>query len=152
MVSLPSQLAVMEVMRFCSRFSLSAFSSKALPYFQVPTVGGNGGTGSGKSGEVKVTVDNDIATHGNNSSGIIAQSIGGSGGDGGFSTSVSLALSAKQAISLGASVGGNGGDANTANTVSVNNSESIETTGNSSSAILAQSINGSGGNGDLLQI
>ncbi|MCW8039873.1 ESPR-type extended signal peptide-containing protein [Acinetobacter entericus] len=131
---------------FAAGLSLSASLEGAPAFSSAVTVGGNGGTG-GKSGEVKVTVDNDIATHGNNSSGIIAQSIGGSGGDGGFSTSVSLALSAKQAISLGASVGGNGGDANTANTVSVNNSGSIETTGNSSSAILAQSINGSGGNG-----
>ncbi|WOE40768.1 ESPR-type extended signal peptide-containing protein [Acinetobacter chinensis] len=131
---------------FAAGLSLSASLEGAPAFSSAVTVGGNGGTG-GKSGEVKVTVDNDIVTHGNNSSGIIAQSIGGSGGDGGFSTSVSLALSAKQAISLGASVGGNGGDANTANTVSVNNSGSIETTGNSSSAILAQSINGSGGNG-----
>ncbi|AXY57413.1 hypothetical protein CDG60_13070 [Acinetobacter chinensis] len=131
---------------FAAGLSLSASLEGAPAFSSAVTVGGNGGTG-GKSGEVKVTVDNDIVTHGNNSFGIIAQSIGGSGGDGGFSTSVSLALSAKQAISLGASVGGNGGDANTANTVSVNNSGSIETTGNSSSAILAQSINGSGGNG-----
>ena len=110
-------------------------------------IGGPGGQG-GKGGVVTVTAYQDITTHGDSSIGVMAQSIGGGGGNGGMAVSGTLAFS-ESAGATGVSVGGAGGDGNTANAATVDNYGAITTWGRDSIGILAQSIGGSGGNGGL---
>ena len=125
-------------------------------------VGGNGGTG-GTGGNVTVnsvggstgatvtgfTDTFTIATAGSNSSGILAQSIGGGGGNGGLSASFSgsFNVTGDGAASVAVSVGGQGGGGNHAGIVSVDSSNRIVTLGDNASGISAQSIGGGGGNG-----
>ncbi len=106
------------------------------------SVGGAGGSGNDGS---KVTVDNTgkIVTTGKQSYGISAQSIGGGGGHGGFSLSGSFSKATNVTVAVGGS-GGGGGDGGK---VEVKQSGSISTEGNSSHAVLAQSVGNSGGAG-----
>ncbi len=109
---------------------------------------GSGGSG-GDSSTVDVTSTNTIVTVGDNSNGILAQSVGGGGGYGGVSLTNTLLSAAASEVDLtygsacasGASCGGNADDVN------VTNSGSIQTSGANSSAMLAQSIGGGGGDG-----
>ena len=110
--------------------------------------GGNGGVGGGivglgasgsvggGSGAVSVSHGGTIWTHGEGANGILAQSIGGGGGNAG----------------VGAGLVGIGGSSSTGahgNTVSVTTGAGsyITTEGNASHGILAQSIGGGGGSG-----
>ncbi|MEG2731057.1 MAG: hypothetical protein RR935_11110, partial [Brevundimonas sp.] len=97
---------------------------------------GVGGKIGGRSDKVSVTVGSDgsIVTTGEASSGIVAQSIGGGGGDG-SNTGGLVAL------------GGSGGSAGHGAEASVNSAGSITTLGNGSDAIVVQSIGGGGGRG-----
>ena len=125
-------------------------------------VGGRGGDG-GNGGNV--TVDNfidqtnqpllpfgapspsgegGILTQGDDSYGILAQSVGGGGGNGGDAT----AAGSGGQININVAVGGNGGKGGNAGAVTVNNGAgSILTSGGASAGILAQSVGGGGGNG-----
>ncbi|MCK9376587.1 MAG: hypothetical protein M0P73_10595 [Syntrophobacterales bacterium] len=120
-------------------------------------VGGKGGDGS-YGGEVNVTNTGQIVTQGFESYGILAQSIGGSGGVGGAAYDFSIILGLSQAgnknnnasglnINESVSVGGDGGTGSYGGAVTVNNSGAIYTLGSSAYGILAQSIGGSGGVG-----
>lgn len=118
-------------------------------------IGGGGGDG-GVGGTVIVDSENTfIYTSGQNSSGILAESIGGNGGKGGTSISASVTDAKMQATSLTASVGGGGGSGNAAGNVSVfsdnevylNEFHTIHTTGDLSHGIAAKSIGGGGGQG-----
>ncbi|MEP9380140.1 hypothetical protein ABLE91_25750 [Aquabacter sp. CN5-332] len=97
--------------------------------------GGNGGAG-GSAGSVTVTLDaaSSINTSETDSSGIVAQSLSGAGGNsfgaGGTAT-----------------WGGNGGAGGSAGNVTVENSGSISTNGATARGILAQSMAGTGGSG-----
>ena len=104
--------------------------------------GGNGG-GGGYGGEVNVYSGSSIETHGEQSHGIFAQSVGGGGGVGGLS--VAGGLSAFGGLSL--SMGGNGGEGKYGGTVKVINTGSIDTHGEYAYGIKAQSIGGGGGSG-----
>jgi len=110
------------------------------------SVGGDGGDG-GKSGTVSVVNDAAVTTTGSQSDGIIAQTIGGSGGLGGAVLSANLNFVPTGTINLSVDVGGDGGDGGIADTAEVINKGSIKTTGNKSSAVFAQSIGGHGGTG-----
>ena len=88
-------------------------------------------------------VSGDIITYGNHSYGIIAQSIGGSGGDGGFS--VAGGISASSSVNF--SMGGSGGSAGAAGDVVLDSASSVNTSGTGSHAIFAQSVGGGGGSG-----
>ncbi len=111
------------------------------------TVGGLGGDGA-TAGSVTVTGAGGITTQGGESHGILAQSIGGGGGTGGFAASAILGLGGAQTnFNLGVTVGGFGGDGSAAGTVSVTNDGLIQTTGNEATGIFAQSIGGGGGAG-----
>ena len=97
-------------------------------------VGGNGSTTS-DGNMVTVGSQGAISTFGRMASGIEAQSIGGGGGSGGSASSLLL------------SIGGSGGGGGNGGVVHVNSSANIETAGDDSFGILAQSIGGGGGNG-----
>jgi outer membrane autotransporter protein len=116
------------------------------------SVGASGGNG-GDGGNVTVINSGNIVTLGDNSYGILAQSVGGGGGNGGSSITVSSEqgfmnnTSPIVGISIESSIGGQGGSGGNGGTVSVDNSSTIWTTGSFSSGILAQSVGGGGGTG-----
>jgi hypothetical protein len=104
---------------------------------------GGGGTGGGDGSAVDVNNNAAITTHGTGSYGILAQSVGGGGGDGG--TAVAGSVSA--GLSVGVSVGGSGDAGGKGGTVDVDNYGDIVTNGDTSYGIVAQSIGGGGGSG-----
>lgn len=109
------------------------------------SVGGNG-AGGGTGGDVTVENDADITTNAIFSHGILAQSLGGSGGNGGMV--VSGGINAGEVTgNVNVSLGGDSGDGGNAGGVSVTNNDTIMTTGYGADGILAQSIGGSGGTG-----
>jgi len=121
------------------------------------TVGGSGGTGN-TSDKVTVTNTGSLLTHGDISSGIQAQSIGGGGGAGGVARGANLLLTAGSAplpkgLTPGQNwkaqfmVGGSGGDGNDGGEVDVDNFGGITTYGVMSRGIFAQSIGAGGGAG-----
>uniref|UniRef100_UPI00273F65E8 autotransporter outer membrane beta-barrel domain-containing protein n=1 Tax=Stappia sp. MMSF_3263 TaxID=3046693 RepID=UPI00273F65E8 len=109
-------------------------------------IGGSGGTG-GLGRAVTFAGSGSVTTLGSNSTGVLAQSIGGGGGNGGSATTVSVSASTQQSVTLGASVGGHGGSGGHAETVTVNGVGSIATSGHNSAGVIAQSVGGGGGNG-----
>ena len=108
-------------------------------------VGGKGNAG-GNASTVNVESTGPITTAGAEANGIMAQSIGGGGGDGGLSIAGTISSGNG---SLAASIGGNGGRGGTSAQVTVLNSDTVTTTGDQAAGIVAQSIGGSGGNGGL---
>ncbi len=105
------------------------------------TVGGRGGSGGG-SGVVEVNDSGTVTTSGDRSTAIFAQSIGGGGGNGGD------AISFGQVVTV--AIGGDGGLGGDGNNVTVTTEGSdIDTAGDDSHGIHAQSIGGGGGNGGL---
>ncbi|WP_454917383.1 hypothetical protein [Xanthobacter sediminis] len=108
-------------------------------------IGGNGG-GGGAGGAVLAQLTGtdaaptQIVTTGDNSPGLLLQSIGGGGGNAGNASSTGLF------IAVG--IGGTGGVAGDGGTVTVQaSSTNIVTSGTKSTGILAQSIGGGGGTG-----
>ncbi|WJS05674.1 autotransporter outer membrane beta-barrel domain-containing protein [Roseibium aggregatum] len=105
--------------------------------------GGNGGNG-GDAGKVEITSGTAVTTSGDYAAGIIAQSIGGSGGTGGIGAGLFLGL------------GGDGGAGGSAGEAIVNNTGVIVTEGYGSNGIIVQSLSGGGGvagvNGGVLSI
>jgi len=110
-------------------------------------VGGNGG-GAGHGAAVTATNEAAVTTKASGSIGLFAQSIGGGGGDAGFGLNLSLSAQSQNA-SAGVVIGGKGGGGGNASTTTVTNRARIETAGDHSQGILAQSIGGGGGNGGL---
>lgn len=119
----------------------------------IGSTGGDGGTGG------IVNVDfldgSSLTTADDNSQGILAQSIGGGGGAGGYAVDVAIGTPTP-AVSL--AVGGSGGTGGAAQKVQVNTVDthysgstpnSISTTGDNSTGIVAQSIGGGGGHGGM---
>ena len=78
--------------------------------------------------------------------GILAQSIGGGGGSGGWAGVLSATVGDSGAVALSAALGGAGGAGGNASWVDVHNSGAITTWSTNSEAILAQSTGGGGGN------
>lgn len=103
----------------------------------------NGRTGSSASVNCAGTppTENQITTKGASSHGVLAQSIGGGGGHSGVDVNGDLAAQ----TSLGVGVGGTGGSAGSGGEVFVFSNGTIETTGQASNGILAQSSGGGGG-------
>ncbi len=103
-------------------------------------VGGHGGEG-GDGGAVLADLDGEVTTHGDFSSAVVLQSIGGGGGHGGNSTAWG------EDVSIG--IGGSGGKGGTGGDVAayVASSGKISTAGKDSSGLHLQSIGGGGGNG-----
>ena len=117
------------------------------------SVGGHGGS-NGLGGSVVVASNGTIATGGSvnglasgyQAHGLVAQSIGGGGGVGGFAASGATTIGQQ---GLANRVGGNGGSGNNGSTVTVTNSGAITIGNSGSSAILAQSIGGGGGSSGI---
>ena len=115
-------------------------------------IGGSGNSG-GDGNIVVVTSGGQLETKGSNSTAIIAQSIGGGGGNGGYARTQLLAPDAQALAQKGAetgasiALGGTGDSGGNASTVSLTFTNRIDTTGNNSGGILAQSIGGGGGSG-----
>jgi len=107
------------------------------------SLGGTGGEG-GAGKAVRVDSTGDISTSGFRSYGILAQSIGGGGGDGGNTMSGAIAF---ETFSLSMSFGGNGSEGGDGDAVSVTSGGDIATAGDFSYGILGQSIGGGGGSG-----
>ena len=114
-------------------------------------LGGTGGDARDGS-TVSVVIGGPVETFGRGSFGVLAQSIGGGGGDGGFSFGAALAGISSTAVSLGGR-GGLGGDSAGTNpestVVSVTGAGRVVTHGDAATAILAQSIGGGGGTGGV---
>jgi len=103
-------------------------------------LGGAGGDG-GAADKVTVEWSDTIGTGGDNSAGILAQSIGGGGGSAG--TTVAAAVQSQASVQV--SVGGSGGSGGTSEAVSVTQTGAVTTEGDISAGVLAQSIGGGGG-------
>ncbi|MEO1192813.1 MAG: hypothetical protein AAFY02_13710, partial [Pseudomonadota bacterium] len=102
---------------------------------------GGGAAGGGSGSRVDITSTGSVATHLENSTAILAQSIGGGGGNGGGSVSGGLGA----AVAIGGS-GGNGGLGRGV-TISLGDAAATTTKGDASHGVHAQSIGGGGGNG-----
>ncbi len=111
-------------------------------------LGGNGGTNSA-GGNVVITNTGQITTRARDSYGVYAQSVGGGGGEGGSSSTTSEAGddSSQKSLSLSLSLGGKGGAGNTGGAVTVSNDGGIDTYGNGSHGVFAQSVGAGGGAG-----
>jgi hypothetical protein len=112
------------------------------------TVGGSG-AGGGNGGQVNVFSSGPIATAGEQSPGILLQSIGGGGGAGGSGYGSVRGEYFGMQISLGGTGGGagNGGPIGLVGGQTDTNAGIIWTSGSESAGILAQSIGGGGGKG-----
>ncbi|WP_131726347.1 autotransporter outer membrane beta-barrel domain-containing protein [Ruegeria denitrificans] len=108
---------------------------------------GGDGAGGGDGNTVIATSNNDVETQGHASSGVVAQSIGGGGGNGGFNVApvLSGAGTASGAVSVG--LGGSGDTGGQGGNVTLTSNGTILTDGFASSGFVAQSIGGGGGNG-----
>ncbi len=107
-------------------------------------VGGSGG-GGGAGGQVTIMSDAAVTTQGYRSSGLYAHSIGGGGGDATFAAAGTVNL--QDSGNLSVSVAGDGGAAGSADKVVLQNSGTVQTTGDQAFGLDAQSIGGGGGNG-----
>lgn len=110
------------------------------------SVGGMGGTG-GDAGEVRLRNLSDVATAGANSTGLVAQSIGGGGGNAGLAFSGTLSKEGGGVGSL--AIGGDGGSGGRGKTVAVENAGAISVSGSGSMGISAQSTGNAGGRGGM---
>ena len=104
-------------------------------------IGGNGGLG-GSGSTVTVTLSSRVFASANSSGGggVLAQSIGGSGGDGG---SAIINGTSFEALAIGGDAGGGGSGGN----LSVTSQALVTTYGDHASGLEAQSIGGGGGKG-----
>lgn len=115
--------------------------------FVSTAIGGAGGSG-GAGGNISVnsasTLTSNSATYGNQSHGILLQSIGGGGGMGGHAYSFSAGIVFAGAVS----VGGSGGAAGSGGNLTISGlNGSIATAGTDSMGLFLQSIGGGGGYG-----
>ncbi|MBT8110979.1 MAG: autotransporter outer membrane beta-barrel domain-containing protein [Gammaproteobacteria bacterium] len=116
------------------------------------SMGGSGGTG-GHGGNVTVNNFDDVITHGTDSHGIWAQSVGGGGGSGGeaahgfWGVSIPGLDKTKAYSDVSILIGGSGGASGRGGDVTVNNIGSITTFDDGSFGAFAQSVGGGGGQG-----
>jgi hypothetical protein len=119
-------------------------------------MGGNGGTG-GDGGEVEVVLGDNtpdsysnptsIKTYGDYANGVVAQSIGGGGGNAGFGSSSSQAFSTTYSLNFNVTLGSSGGTGGEGGEVTVDlyAGDGITTYGSGAIGIMAQSVGGGGG-------
>ncbi len=102
-------------------------------------LGGSGGIGA-IGGTVAVTLDGDVSTQGDQSYGVLAQSVGGGGGTGGV-----VAGGAMSAGALNVTLGGSGGIGGRGGDVTVTGGGDVATRGQGALGVMAQSVGGGGG-------
>ncbi len=107
------------------------------------TLGGSGG-GGGAGSTVDLTNLGELETNGLRAYGILAQSVGGGGGSGGFAFSGGAAMTGG---TINASLGGTGKGGGVAKTVDLANHGAVTTHGDDAHALFAQSVGGGGGSG-----
>ncbi|CAN7213824.1 autotransporter outer membrane beta-barrel domain-containing protein [Cupriavidus necator] len=119
------------------------------------SVGGDGGAG-GSAGAVAVNLAQGarVATSGALANAVVAQTIGGGGGNGAFADSTQVTIAPvlgpdlpSGAASIGHTMGGTGGAGGSGGTIGIDSRAQLATTGAHADGILAQSIGGGGGNG-----
>jgi hypothetical protein len=104
---------------------------------------GGSGDGGGAGRNVLLNSSTSIVTHGDDSHGVFAQSLGGGGGSGGFAITGGISRN-----DVGASIGGSGKGGGAGGEVTLNNTATVvDTSGNHAYGVLAQSIGGGGGDG-----
>jgi hypothetical protein len=121
---------------------------------QVTTAAAVGGTAGAGGVAGALTVDNQgtIITMNVDSFGVLAQSIGGGGGQGGSSwaeTMNAFNFPDVPSVNVTTSIGGNGGTGGNADAVTVHNSGIIFTQQAGSMGVYAQSVGGGGGTGGM---
>ncbi|HWE47241.1 MAG TPA: autotransporter outer membrane beta-barrel domain-containing protein [Caulobacteraceae bacterium] len=109
-------------------------------------VGGSGGAGS-SGGLVISYIVGDVLTAGNNSQGVLVQSVGGGGGSGGFDISGGVSFAGTGAGAVDVGVGGFGGGGGAGGTAYSNVIGAVQTLGDNASAVTVQSLGGGGGEG-----
>ncbi|CAH1651485.1 Autotransporter domain-containing protein [Hyphomicrobiales bacterium] len=122
---------------------------KQLPSVAVAVaLGATGGKG-GSGRDVTVNNAGQIITSGSDAFAISAMSIGGGGGQGGFADAAASTLGGPSvaSVNVAVGVGGSGGAGGSGGTVRVTNNQTLKTSGDQASAILAGSIGGGGGAG-----
>jgi hypothetical protein len=120
--------------------------NKAYGIFNATSIGGTGGQG-GVGGSVNFANYGMIATSGDQSQGVLLQSIGGGGGVGGAASSYAAGIVFASAVAVGGTGGSGGaGGAIGSNSTPIINAANISTNGNDAIGVLAQSIGGGGGN------
>lgn len=131
-----------------------AASTTEASVYEISAAVGQGGAASngGTGGPVYVDLGGEggspqITTYGDFADGVVAQSVGGGGGDAGIGASTSLTLGGARTLSSSVALGGQGGSGGAGGTasVTVGASANIETYGDGAHAIVAQSIGGGGG-------
>jgi hypothetical protein len=116
--------------------------AKSYGAFISAAIGGTGG-GGGNGGAVNFTNIDTITTTGEQSLGLLAQSVGGGGGSGGAANTYVAGAIFAASVALGGSGGGGGYGGQ----VNFSNEYHVFTSGPDSIGIVAQSIGGGGGNG-----
>ncbi|MEX1032795.1 MAG: autotransporter outer membrane beta-barrel domain-containing protein [Cellvibrionaceae bacterium] len=114
--------------------------------FESNIVIGGGGGDPGHGNTTTVDHTGNITTSGHQSNGLLAQSVGGGGGN--AAISLGLAFN-KGASGVNLAVGGGPGDGGRGEQVDVTHSGVISTQGHDSMGIFAQSVGGGGGNSAL---
>ena len=109
-------------------------------------LGGGAGSG-GDGGEVFAQIDSTVQTEGDSSNAVLVQSVGGGGGNGGFSVAGGINGSDGAAVGISVGLGGKGGTAGKGNQVIAVSSGDLSTKGSSSHGFVAQSMGGGGGTG-----
>ena len=113
-------------------------------------VGGTAGAGGdGSTAELTSEAGSVINTAGAHASGLVVQSIGGGGGDGGsaYSKADSVTFSASISVGGDGGAGGNAGSVGFASGKTTTNAGQVSTLGSDSFGILGQAIGGGGGVG-----
>ena len=126
-------------------FNLNGVQGETNPYEANIIVGGAGGA-PGNGNVVTVNHVGNVTTHGDQSLGLLAQSVGGGGGNAAFSLGLGLN---KAASGVNVAVGGGPGDGGSGRAVTVDHNGALATEGDDSTALFAQSIGGGGGNAAL---
>ena len=110
-------------------------------------VGGIGGRG-GASNAVTVTAATDLSAAGTASRGLIAQSVGGGGGNGDINVSAAISGDATT-LAIVSGQGGMGGQGNRSGNVFVSQAGRVVVEGSDAIGVAAQSIGGGGGTGGV---
>ncbi|WP_295544091.1 autotransporter outer membrane beta-barrel domain-containing protein [uncultured Thiohalocapsa sp.] len=116
--------------------------------------GGNAGKG-GHGGDVTLTNNGSLVTHGPDAFGMLGHSVGGGGGHGGAATARAIALAVPDPfdpkVSFGlhvdVAVGGSGGDGGDGGTVSLSQGGTLTTHGTGAHGMVGHSVGGGGGHG-----